>query len=70
MVEVKIREGESLDEALKRFKREVEKEGILKLAREKMYYKSQSVLKKEKMAAIKRKLEIKRKKRELSKSKR
>lgn len=62
MVEVKVREGESLEEALKRFKKEVEKEGILKLAREKMFYKSPSVLKKEKMAQIKRKLELRKKK--------
>lgn len=62
MVEVKVREGERLEDALKRFKKEVEKEGILKLAREKMYYKSPSVLKKEKMAQIKRKLELRRKK--------
>lgn len=61
MVEVKVREGESLEDALRRFKREVEREGVLKLAREKMYYKSPSVLKKEKMATIKRKLELKRK---------
>jgi small subunit ribosomal protein S21 len=64
MVEVKLREGESLEDALKRFKREIEREGILRDAREKMYYKSPSVLKKEKNAAIKRKLELKRKKRE------
>ncbi|MCS7227382.1 MAG: 30S ribosomal protein S21 [Endomicrobia bacterium] len=62
MVEVKVREGERLEDALKRFKKEVEKEGILKLAREKMYYKSPSVIKKEKMAQIKRRLELKRKK--------
>lgn len=62
MVEVKVREGERLEDALKRFKKEVEKEGILKIAREKMYYKSPSVIKKEKMAQIKRRLELKRKK--------
>lgn len=62
MVEVKVREGEKLEDALKRFKKEVEKEGILKLAREKMYYKPPSVIKKEKMALLKRKLELKRKK--------
>lgn len=62
MVEVKVREGEKLEDALKRFKKEVEKEGILKLAREKMYYKPPSVIKKERMALLKRKLELKRKK--------
>ncbi|MCS7151539.1 MAG: 30S ribosomal protein S21 [Endomicrobia bacterium] len=62
MVEVKVREGESLEDALKRFKKEVEKEGILKVAREKMFYKAPSVIKKEKMAQIKRRQELKRKK--------
>ncbi len=62
MVEVIVREGEKLEDALKRFKKEVEKEGIIKLAREKMYYKAPSVIKKEKMAQLKRKLELKRKK--------
>jgi small subunit ribosomal protein S21 len=62
MVEIKVREGESIESALKRFKKEVEKEGILKLAREKMYYKSPSVLKKEKNAYLKRKAELRKKK--------
>jgi small subunit ribosomal protein S21 len=62
MVEVKVREGESIESALKRFKKEVEKEGILKLAREKMYYKSPSVLRKEKNAYLKRKAELRKKK--------
>jgi|YNPMSStandDraft_1061717.scaffolds.fasta_scaffold00590_11 small subunit ribosomal protein S21 len=62
MVEVKVREGESIESALRRFKKEVEKEGILKLAREKMYYKSPSVLKKEKNAYLKRKAELRKKK--------
>ncbi len=67
MVEVKVREGEKLEDALKRFKKEVEKEGILKLAREKMFYKSPSVIKKERMAQLKRKLELKKKKQQLKK---
>lgn len=69
MVEVKVREGEKLEDALRRFKKEVEKEGILKLAREKMYYKAPSVIKKERMALLKRKLELKRKKSLLNKNK-
>ncbi|MEM4367677.1 MAG: 30S ribosomal protein S21 [Candidatus Anstonellales archaeon] len=69
MVEIKVREGEKLEDALRRFKKEVEKEGILKLAREKMYYKSPSVIKKEKMALLKRKLELKRKKSLMNKNK-
>jgi small subunit ribosomal protein S21 len=65
MVEIKVREGERLEDALRRFKKEVEKEGVLKLAREKMYYKSPSVLKKEKNAQIKRRLELRRKRQSL-----
>ena len=65
MVEVKVREGEKLEDALKRFKKEVEKEGILKIAREKMFYKPPSVIKKERMAQLKRKLELKKKKQQL-----
>ncbi len=61
MVEVKVREGENLENALRRFKKEVEREGILKLAREKMYYKSPSVLKKEKNAYLRRKSELRKK---------
>ena len=67
MVEVKVREGEKLEDALKRFKKEVEKEGILKIAREKMFYKPPSVIKKERMAQLKRKLELKKKKQQLKK---
>jgi small subunit ribosomal protein S21 len=67
MVEVKVREGERLEDALRRFKKEVEKEGILKLAREKMYYKSPSMIKKEKMAQIKRRLELRKKRQMLEK---
>jgi len=64
MVEVKVREGENLEDALKRFKREVEREGILRDARDKMYYKPDSVIKKEKNAYIKRRLELRKKRRE------
>lgn len=63
MVEVKVRQGENLEDALKRFKREVEREGILRLVRERMYYKPQSMIKKEKMASIKRRLEIRKRRR-------
>ena len=65
MVEVKVRDGEGIEDALRRFKREVEKEGILRLVRERRYYKPASVLKKEKNAAIKRRLELKQKRKAL-----
>lgn len=61
MVEVRVRDGEGIEDALRRFKREVEKEGILRLVRERRYYKPASVLKKEKNSAIKRRLELKQK---------
>ncbi len=64
MVEVRVREGENLEDALKRFKREVEREGILRDAREKMYHKPDSVLRKEKNAYIKRRLELRKKRRD------
>jgi small subunit ribosomal protein S21 len=64
MVEIKLREGESLEDALKRFKREVEREGILRDARERMYHKPDSVLRKEKNAYIKRRLELRKKRRD------
>lgn len=62
MVEIIVREGENLEDALKRFKREVEREGVLRDARDRMYYKPPSVIKKEKNAYLKRRLEIRRKK--------
>jgi small subunit ribosomal protein S21 len=65
MVEVRVRDGEGIEDALRRFKREVEKEGILRLVRERRYYKPASVLKKEKNSAIKRRLELKQKRKAL-----
>ena len=43
MSEVKVKEGESLDAALKRFKRSCAKAGVLADLRKKEYYQSPSV---------------------------
>lgn len=46
MVFVKIREGESIEEALRRFKRDCERNGILKEIRRREHYQSPSVRRK------------------------
>jgi small subunit ribosomal protein S21 len=46
MVFVKIREGESIEEALRRFKRECERNGILKEIKRREHYMSPSVRRK------------------------
>jgi small subunit ribosomal protein S21 len=56
MVNVRIRDGESIDEAIRRFKRECEKNGVMQEIKKREFYKSPSVLKKEKLAEIKRKI--------------
>lgn len=54
-MKIEIKPGESIDSALKRFRRECEKEGIIQDMRKHEFYKSPSVLKKERLATIKRK---------------
>ena len=56
MVSVKVRDGESVEEAIRRFKRECEKNGIMQEIKKREFYKSPSVLKKEKLAEAKRKI--------------
>ncbi len=56
MVNVLVRQGESIEEALRRFKRECEKHGVLQEIRKREYYKPPSVVKKEKKNELKRKL--------------
>ncbi|RLD16535.1 MAG: 30S ribosomal protein S21 [Caldiserica bacterium] len=55
MIVVKVRDGETLDEALRRFKRFCEREGLLKEIKRRREYKPPSVIKKEKKQEIKRK---------------
>lgn len=56
MVFVKVREGETIEEALRRFKRECERNGILKEIRRREHYTSPSVKRKLKAAETLRKL--------------
>jgi len=54
MVGVKVREGESIDEALRRFKRGCERDGILQEIKRREFYKPPSVVRKEKLAESRR----------------
>jgi small subunit ribosomal protein S21 len=55
VTEVRIREHESIDEALRRFKRECERAGLMTEIKRREYYESPSVRKKRKIAEAKRK---------------
>lgn len=57
MARVILREGESLEEALRRFKREVLREGILKELRRREFYEKPSELKKRDRDAKKKMIE-------------
>jgi small subunit ribosomal protein S21 len=56
MVFVKIRDGEGIEEALRRFKRECERNGILKEIKRREHYMSPSVKKKLKLQEALRKI--------------
>jgi len=56
MVNVKVREGESIEEAIRRFKRECERNGIMQEIKKREFYKAPSVVRKEKLAEAKRKI--------------
>ena len=53
---VKIREGESFEQALRRFKKQCEKAGILSELRKREHYEKPSVKKKRKAAAARKRL--------------
>ena len=55
MVFVKLREGEGLEEALRRFKRECERNGVLKEVKRREHYMSAAVKRKLKAAEARRK---------------
>lgn len=55
MSEIKIRENESLDSALRRFKRQCAKSGILSEVRKREHYEKPSVRRKKKAEAARRK---------------
>ncbi|MHB1000970.1 MAG: 30S ribosomal protein S21 [Armatimonadota bacterium] len=56
MAQVQVRQNESLDSALKRFKKELEQAGILREAREHQHYEKPSDKKRKAEAARKRKI--------------
>ncbi|MDD5628262.1 MAG: 30S ribosomal protein S21 [Elusimicrobia bacterium] len=56
MVFVKLREGEAVEEALRRFKRECERNGILREIKRREHYVSPSVKRKLKAAEARRKM--------------
>ncbi len=55
MTEVKVREDESIDAALRRFKRECERAGLMTEIKRREYYESPSVRRKRKAAEARRK---------------
>lgn len=52
---IKIREGESFEQALRRFKKQCEKGGILSELRKREYYEKPSIKRKKKRAAAQKK---------------
>lgn len=56
MVGIRIRENETIDEALRRFKRECERDGIMQEIKRREFYESPSVRRKKKAAEAKRKM--------------
>lgn len=62
MVTVSVKSNESIDDALRRFNKMIEKEGITAKLKEKMYYVKPSKAKREKINKLKRKLEKKKRK--------
>jgi len=59
MAFIKVGEKESLDRAIKRFKKKVEDEGILQDYKEKQYYQKPSFIRREKKKAAIRKYKLK-----------
>ena len=54
MAGVRVREGEPFERALRRFRRQVERAGILKEVRRRTYYEKPSVKKKKKALAARK----------------
>ncbi len=59
MLLIEVKETEAIDIALKRFKKEVEKDGILTEEKRHRFFEKPSETKKKKTAAVKRKIEKK-----------
>jgi small subunit ribosomal protein S21 len=56
MAYVKLKEGEGIEDAIRRFKRECERSGIMQEIKKREFYKAPSVVRKEKLAETKRKI--------------
>ena len=54
MVGITVRNGENIDFALRRFKRECERDGILREIKRREFFKPPSLVRKEKLAESKR----------------
>lgn len=57
MIIIKVKENESIDRALRRYKKKFEKTGVLKEVRSRMYYNKPSVVKREMMKRARRREE-------------
>jgi small subunit ribosomal protein S21 len=54
MVGITVRDGENIDIALRRFKRECERDGILREIKKREFHRPASLIRKEKLAESKR----------------
>ena len=61
MTKVKVRHGESLDQALRRFNKEVQRAGIIQEVRDREHYQKPSELKRQKNKELKRRFKFERK---------
>jgi len=59
MVEVIVRNGENIEDALRRFKRQCERDGLLQEIKRREFYKAPNVIRKEKNAEFKRRSKYK-----------
>ena len=57
MIIIKVKDGESIDRALRRYKKKFEKTGILKEVRNRMYYEKPSIARREQMKRARRRQE-------------
>ncbi|MEE2827952.1 MAG: 30S ribosomal protein S21 [Myxococcota bacterium] len=56
MTGVRVRDGEPFERALRRFRRQVERSGIIKEVRRRQYYEKPSIKKKKKAIAARKRL--------------
>ena len=54
MSEIKVRENESIDSALRRFKRQTSRDGVIKEVRKRAHYEKPSVKRKKKSEAARK----------------